>query len=92
MAVKDNHEEAVTREQVKKQKKEKKDKQEQDNRKRVRVRLFPIWLRVIVVIVFLALSIVAGAAFGYSVMGNGKPTEIFDKSTWTHIGDLINKN
>jgi zinc transporter ZupT len=54
------------------------------------VRLVPIWLRVLIVIVLLALSIVLGAAFGYGVMGGGDPKEIFEKSTWTHIWSLVN--
>lgn len=89
MAVNNNHQEAITREQVRKEKNQ--EQREERAKVRVRVRLIPIWLRMIIVIALLALSIIAGAAFGYSVMGNGKATDIFDKSTWAHVVDLINK-
>jgi hypothetical protein len=88
MALNSKQQDASTREQVKTPKK----KQEKvEKRQKVRVRLIPIWLRVILVIVLLALSIIAGAAFGYGVMGDGKPKDIFEKSTWTHILDLVEK-
>lgn len=85
MAVNSNQQEAATREQVKKE-----NKIEHQEKRKVRVRLVPIWLRVLIVIVMIALSIVLGAAFGYGVMGGGDPKEIFQKSTWTHILDLVN--
>ena len=87
MAANSNQREAATREQVKKEKK----KELREKPKRVRVRLIPIWLRIIIVIALFALSIVLGAAFGYGVMGGGEAKDIFEKSTWTHIVDLINK-
>lgn len=86
MAVNSKQQEAATREKVKKEKKV----EHQEKRQKVRVRLVPIWLRVLIVIVLLALSIVLGAAFGYGVMGGGDPKEIFEKSTWTHIWSLVN--
>ena len=85
MALNKNNQGAATREQVKKDKKTRKKKQ------RIRVRLIPIWLRIIVVILLLALSIVLGAMFGYGVMGGGKAKDIFEKSTWVHIVDLVKK-
>jgi hypothetical protein len=88
MALNSKQQDAATREQVKTVKK----KQEKvEKRQKVRVRLIPIWLRIFLVIVLLALSIIAGAAFGYAVMGDGKPKDIFQKSTWTHIQDLVEK-
>ncbi|KKK39020.1 hydroxymyristoyl-ACP dehydratase [Mesobacillus campisalis] len=88
MALNSKQQESATREQVKTAKKQ---QPKVEKRQRIRVRLIPIWLRVILVIVLLALSIIAGAAFGYGVMGNGNPKEIFEKSTWTHILDLVEK-
>lgn len=85
MALNKNNQEAATREQVKK------DKKTREKKQRIRVRLIPIWLRIIVVILLLALSIVLGAMFGYGVMGGGKAKDIFEKSTWVHIVDLVEK-
>jgi flagellar basal body-associated protein FliL len=83
MALNKNNQEAVTREEVKKEKKTR------EKKKRIRVRLIPIWLRIIIVILLLAASIVLGAMFGYAVMGGGKAKDVFEKSTWTHIIDLV---
>jgi uncharacterized membrane protein YvbJ len=86
MALNKNNQEAATREQVKKEKKTTREK-----KKRIRVRLIPIWLRIIIVIILLGTSIMLGAMFGYGVMGGRDAKEIFEKSTWTHIKDLVNK-
>lgn len=85
MALNKNNQEAPTREQVKKEKKTR------EKKKRIRVRLIPIWLRIMIVLILLALSIMSGAMFGYSVMGGGEAKDIFEKSTWTHIVDLVKK-
>lgn len=63
----------------------------QSLRKQIRVRLIPIWLRVIIVLLLIGLSTVSGAAVGYGIFGNGKVSEIFQKSTWTHIKELVEK-
>lgn len=86
MALNKNNQEAITREQVKKEK-----KQTREKKKRIRVRLIPIWLRIIIVLVLFAASITLGAMFGYGVMGSGKAKDVFEKSTWTHIMDLVNR-
>lgn len=85
MALNKNNHEATTREQVKKEKKTR------EKKKRIRVRLIPIWLRIIIVLILLGASIMLGAMFGYTVMGGGEAKDIFEKSTWTHIVDLVNK-
>lgn len=59
--------------------------------KRIRIRLIPIWLRLFLLVVFVAISVMAGAAVGYGVLGDGKPADIFKESTWTHIRDLVEK-
>ncbi|MCM3571057.1 DNA-directed RNA polymerase subunit beta [Neobacillus mesonae] len=90
----------VTKEQVKtredfkeKKKSEKKETAETSEQtdKRIRVRLIPIWLRLILLVVFMLISVMAGAAVGYGVLGNGKPIDVFKVSTWTHIIDLVEK-
>lgn len=85
MALNKNNQEAITREDMKKE------KNTREKKKRIRVHLIPIWLRIIIVIVLLAASLVLGAIFGYAIMGNGKVKDVFEKSTWTHIMDLVNK-
>ncbi|WP_409296035.1 DNA-directed RNA polymerase subunit beta [Peribacillus sp. SCS-26] len=61
-------------------------------RGKIRVRLIPIWLRLVIVAFLIAFSAAAGAMVGYSILGSGKPFDVFKKSTWTHIGDLVNKD
>ncbi|MBD8069457.1 DNA-directed RNA polymerase subunit beta [Bacillus sp. PS06] len=58
----------------------------------VRLRLIPIWLRLLIIIGLIVLSAVVGVIVGYSVIGNGEPTEALDKSTWQHIIDLVVKD
>lgn len=85
MALNKNTKDAATREQVKK------DKKTREKKQRIRVRLIPIWLRIILVLLLLALSITLGTMFGYGVMGGGKAKDVFEKSTWVHIVDLVKK-
>ncbi|AIE61522.1 DNA-directed RNA polymerase subunit beta [Bacillus methanolicus] len=85
-----NQAEVRTREQIKKAKHEQHE-QTKEKRKRIRVRLIPIWLRVIIVALLIVVSAIAGAMVGYGVLGNGKVIEVFQKSTWTNIYDLIYK-
>jgi flagellar basal body-associated protein FliL len=90
MSINNNQAEVRTSEQIKKVKNEQQE-QAQEKRKRIRVRLIPIWLRVIIVALLIVVSAALGAMVGYGVLGNGKATEVFQKSTWTHIYDLIYK-
>jgi cation transport ATPase len=55
------------------------------------VRKFPLLLRVFVVLVLLALSLMFGLMVGYGVLGDGTPTDVLHKDTWQHILDIINK-
>jgi hypothetical protein len=58
---------------------------------KVRVRFFPIWMRLVFVVVLAVIFLMVGAAVGYGVLGGGKPTDVFKQATWTHIADLVNK-
>ncbi|CRK82667.1 DNA-directed RNA polymerase subunit beta [Neobacillus massiliamazoniensis] len=82
-----------SREEYRKMKEEETKKVEvvRPQRKKLRVRLIPIWLRLVLLIVFSFIFLMAGAAFGYGTLGKGKATDVFKLSTWTHIGDLVNK-
>ena len=61
------------------------------SKKQVRVRLIPIWLRLLLLVVCIFISLAAGAAVGYGMLGNGKTMDVFKLSTWTHIHDLVVK-
>jgi hypothetical protein len=80
---------AATREDVNKAKKTKK-VQEKEN-KRIRIRLIPIWARILLVLLFMAVSTLIGLVVGYGVIGSGNPADVLDKSTWQHIIDLVEK-
>ncbi|MEH7123534.1 DNA-directed RNA polymerase subunit beta [Bacillus sp. JJ1532] len=89
MSINNNNQEAAkSREQLKK---ERTTMAEKRRNRRIRVRMIPIWLRIIIVAVLITLSGIAGAAFGYGVMGGGNAKDIFQKSTWTHIVDLVER-
>jgi hypothetical protein len=64
----------------------------QNRNHRIQVRLFPIWLRIILVVFFVIVSMLVGAVIGYSVIGNGKPMDALKFSTWNHIRDFVTKN
>lgn len=90
-----NHGDARTGEKVKKerttQKQETHAQAKAPESKRVRVRLIPIWLRLIIVVLLIVLCFTIGTMVGYGVIGNGKPFDALNQSTWTHIIDLVNK-
>ncbi|CEG29151.1 DNA-directed RNA polymerase subunit beta [Bacillus sp. B-jedd] len=85
------HQEPKSREQYKKANREKKEKTvpASAERKRIRIRLIPIWLRIILFALLIALCAVGGAMFGYGVLGDGKPMDVLNESTWQHIRDLV---
>jgi hypothetical protein len=64
---------------------------EEVSKKRVRIRLIPIWLRIVLLVLFTGASLIAGAAIGYGVLGGGNAGDVLKESTWTHILDLVEK-
>jgi hypothetical protein len=56
-----------------------------------RTRLIPIWLRLIIVVVLMAISLAVGAMIGYGAIGGRNPFEVFQRSTWQHIIDFVEK-
>jgi len=58
---------------------------------RVRIRLIPIWLRLVLLVVFAFISVTLGAIVGYGMIGGGNVSDVFQQSTWTHIVDLVDK-
>ncbi|MBS4206778.1 DNA-directed RNA polymerase subunit beta [Bacillus sp. FJAT-50079] len=93
MAKQISQEQVQTRKEMKKKKREKTSRESKaQTTKRIRIRLIPIWLRVLIVGILIALSLATGLMVGYGVIGDGNPTDVFQKSTWTHIIDLVIKN
>jgi hypothetical protein len=83
-------EKKLTREEFKQLKTAEEPKQERI--RKIRIRLIPIWLRLLIVTLLIIVSIVSGAMVGYSVFGGGDASDVFRKSTWSHIIDLVNKD
>lgn len=82
---KEDHKSAVAEE----KRERTKEKSSHVRRKRIRIRLIPIWLRILIIVLLITVSVLLGAVVGYSVIGDGKATDVFHKETWTHIIDLI---
>jgi uncharacterized membrane protein len=84
----------ATREEIEKAKKAKKEQEvkEQSKPKRIRIRLIPIWVRILLVLFFMAVSALAGLVIGYGVIGKGNPEDALNKATWQHISDLVEKD
>jgi len=59
--------------------------------KKVRIRKFPIWLRIIVVLILAVLSLIGGLMVGYGILGNGSAFDVLEVETWQHIIDIVNK-
>jgi|SRR5690625_1556201 len=76
--------------QMRKQEKDKR-KQERLRSKKPRRRIFPIWLRIIVVLLLSVAALAAGLMIGYGIVGDGVPTDALKFETWQHILDIVNK-
>lgn len=59
-------------------------------RRWVQIRMFPIWLRVLLIIVLMAAAAALGAVVGFSIIGDGTAGDVFKKETWQHIFDIMN--
>lgn len=70
---------------------EKSEKSRKRRKKKLRTRKFPIWLRIIVVLLLAVGCLVVGLMVGYGVIGDGNPTDALDKTTWQHIIDIVKK-
>ncbi|SFK15810.1 Type VI secretion system protein DotU [Halobacillus dabanensis] len=72
----------------KEQSSEKKEKAPKKGRRRI----LPIWLRIILVLLFSVAALVIGLMIGYGVIGDGNPTDALEMETWRHIWDIVMKN
>lgn len=59
--------------------------------KKPRRRLFPIWLRIVITLLFCGLALILGTMIGYGVLGDGVPADALKKETWQHIIDFVKK-
>lgn len=78
---------------VQRQKKNEVNKVEKRSNRKIkyRIRIFPIWLRVIVVILLAGISLAIGLMVGYGIIGEGNTMDVFQKETWQHIVDIVKK-
>lgn len=86
----------ATKEQAKESQKEKRSRrekrqQQQENKPKEKKRVFPIWQRIVVLILLSIIALIAGAIFGYGVLGDGSPIDALKIDTWKHIFDFLNK-
>ena len=75
-----------TRKQIKQQHQE-----EKLYAKKPRRRIFPIWMRIIVVLLLCAIALIAGLMIGFGILGDGVPEDVLKKETWQHIIDMVTK-
>ncbi|MFA1822475.1 DNA-directed RNA polymerase subunit beta [Virgibacillus oceani] len=76
-------EEEATKSQTRKQRKEKR------NERKPRRRIFPLWLRIIVILILAVGALAAGLMIGFGVIGDGTPTDVLKVETWQHIMDIV---
>src|SRR5699024_5718305 len=84
------HQETATDEATRKEQKKKR-RQEKRQNKKPRRRIFPIWQRIIVVLVLSAIALIVGVMVGYGVIGDGNPIDALKWETWQHIIDIVVK-
>ncbi|MFA9560207.1 DNA-directed RNA polymerase subunit beta [Evansella sp. AB-rgal1] len=88
--VEEQDESQMTRRQIRKQKKKEQEREKGLKKAaRGRIRAFPIWFRLVIVLLLFAGSLVAGAMFGFGIMGEGSPRDILEPESWYKIYDLI---
>lgn len=66
-------------------------KEEKKKLKKPRRRIFPIWLRVIVVLICCVAALAVGLIIGFGVIGDGDPSNALKIETWKHIIDFVTK-
>lgn len=93
MAQNDEASQTLTREQRRKEKEEKSSSSHEENkktRKKGRERLIPIWARLLIILVLLILSVIAGLITGYGIVGEGDTFQILKWETWSRFLEFIN--
>ncbi|WP_226581377.1 DNA-directed RNA polymerase subunit beta [Halobacillus litoralis] len=69
----------------------KKPERKENVSKKGRRRILPIWLRIILVLLFSAIALLIGLMVGYGVLGDGNPTDALNLDTWKHIWNIVTK-
>lgn len=64
-------------------------KQARKKLKKPRRRIFPIWFRIIVILICAVAALVAGLMIGFGVIGDGDPYDALNRETWQHIINFI---
>jgi hypothetical protein len=54
----------------------------------VQIRMFPIWLRIILLILIFGVAAAAGLMVGYGVLGDGNPIDAIKWETYQYILDI----
>lgn len=80
--------EAAMEKQTRKQQKQAQ-KEERSSTLSKRRRVFPIWLRLIVVLLLAAKAMMIGLMVGYGVLGDGNPLDALRVETWQHIFNIV---
>ncbi|MFB1051558.1 DNA-directed RNA polymerase subunit beta [Paraliobacillus sp. JSM ZJ581] len=90
---KTNDKNVVEQKQKKMKKNEKNNEVKQQKTKKKQTkpvrRIFPVWLRIVVVLILSFLALIIGLVVGYSVLGDGSPMEVLEFETWQHIIDIV---
>ncbi|MFC4410650.1 DNA-directed RNA polymerase subunit beta [Chungangia koreensis] len=55
----------------------------------VQIRLFPIWVRILIVLLLLAGAAAGGLVVGYGIVGDGEPANALKWDTWIHLLNII---
>jgi hypothetical protein len=55
----------------------------------VQIRMFPIWLRIIIVLLLIVIAGALGSMIGYGVIGDGNAKDALKWETWQHIIDIM---
>ncbi|MFD1036827.1 DNA-directed RNA polymerase subunit beta [Virgibacillus byunsanensis] len=86
---KSREQEQQTSDKLTRKQQKKKQKEEKRKNKKPRRRIFPIWLRVIFVLLLAAGALALGLMVGYGILGDGTPRDALEKDTWQHIIDIV---
>ena len=55
----------------------------------VQIRMFPIWLRIVIVLLLIVVAAALGSMIGYGVIGDGNARDALKWETWQHIIDIM---
>ena len=59
--------------------------------KKPRRRIFPIWLRILIVLLACVAALAGGLMVGFGILGDGNPSDALKLETWQHIIDFVTR-